>query len=223
MTHQAHIVTIQEPPLHNWKPPSVPFFTLLCPSPVREKDKISSCIYLNTNILDKNSFTTLPSHRGDIGSVNLFCKTSTNTHLTVTITSLYNRQLDSSTRSLSPPNIFSASDNPCLILGDFNIHSPSADPLRSLSQRELRLSQPYFDTATRFGFILLNTPGIHIRVSPDPSKRYSVIDLTFANPQANALVRKWTPLSNTSGSDHRIIAISMSLPSADFTPYQTPN
>jgi len=42
-----------------------------------------------------------------------------------------------------------------LTLGDLNIHHPTPDPLRSLTEYELATSAPYFDRATQCGFSLL--------------------------------------------------------------------
>ncbi|KAH0611643.1 uncharacterized protein H6S33_010908 [Morchella sextelata] len=223
MIQTAHAIAIQETPLFKGKPLAVPAFTAIYPTPTSTDDKISVCTYINNNFLQKNSFASPPSHRGDIISVNLFCHTGPNTHTTITLTNCYNRQLRDGSRSIHPLNILPTSDNPTITVGDLNIHNPATDPARNFSARELRLSQPYMDTASRAGYSILNTPGTYTRISLNQAHRNGVIDIAFSNHRATPLVRKWLPLSNSSGSDHRIIAISLALPNSDFAPFTTPN
>jgi len=64
------------------------------------------------------------------------------------------------TRSVSLEGIFPVSLLPTLMLGDLNIHHPTADPLRTFKENELATSMPYFDRATDLGFTLLKVPGI---------------------------------------------------------------
>jgi len=62
------------------------------------------------------------------------------------------------TRSVPPEIIFPESPLPTLMLGDLNIHQPTADWLRIFKEDELTTSTPYFDRATDLGFTLLNVP-----------------------------------------------------------------
>jgi len=61
--------------------------------------------------------------------------------------------------SIPPEHLFCFLSYPDLILGDFNIHHPLADPCRSLSEREFTLSARYLDFAFDIPYHLLNTPG----------------------------------------------------------------
>ncbi|KAI5840577.1 Endonuclease/exonuclease/phosphatase [Morchella snyderi] len=223
MIQNTHIIAAQEVPLIKGKPPSAPSFTAVYPTPTLSDDNISVCTDINNNYFEKNAFASIACSRGDIISTNLFCHTGPNTHITIAITNIYNRQLREGTRSVPPHDFLTRSDNPLVALGDMNIHNPATDPARNFSYRELRLSQPYMDTATREGYSILNTPGTYTRLAPNQNNRNGVIDLAFTNHRATPLIRKWLPLTNMSGSDHRVIAISLALPDTDFALYTTPN
>jgi len=54
--------------------------------------------------------------------------------------------------------IFCSSALPTLTLRDFNIHHPTADPLRVFKEDEIPSSTPCFERARELGFSLLNTP-----------------------------------------------------------------
>jgi len=69
----------------------------------------------------------------------------------------------SSVRTVLPDVSFPDDGFPFLVVGDFNIHHPLADPLRSYSRRNLAASFPYFSRAADLGFELLNLPGVFTR------------------------------------------------------------
>jgi len=86
------------------------------------------------------------------------------------------------TNSVPPDIVFPSSPAPTLMLGDLNIHHPTADPLRVFTEDELATSSPYFDRATELGFSLLKTPGVFTRFSMSLIGRHGVLDLAFAYP-----------------------------------------
>ena len=105
-------------------------------------------------------------------------------------------------RSIPPESLFSFLSYPHLVLGDFNLHHPLADPCCSLSEREFTLSARYLDFAFDIPYHLLNTPGVYMRFPFDTILRPSFLDLAFTNTTLSPLVSSWdTPLPST-GSDH---------------------
>jgi len=87
-----------------------------------------------------------------------------------------------SDRTVPPDLSFPDDGFPLLVVGDFNIHHPLADPQRAYSCRDLAASFPYFSRAADLGFELLNLPGVFTRFPWDSATRPSVIDLSFASP-----------------------------------------
>jgi len=125
-------------------------------------------------------------------------------------------------RSILPEQIFSFLSYPHLVLGDFNLHHPLADPCRSLSEREFTISTRYFDAAFNVPYHLLNTPGVFTRFPFDTVSRPSVLDLAFANTALSPLVSSWdTPLFST-GSDYVLYVITLK-PPAIMLPPPTPH
>jgi len=115
-------------------------------------------------------------------------------------------------RSIAPERIFSFLAYPHLVLGDFNLHHPLADPCRSLSEREFTIATRYFDAAFDVPFHLLNTPWVYTRFPFDTVSQPSVLDRAFANTALAPLVSSWdTPLPST-GSDHVPCVIALKPP-----------
>jgi len=98
--------------------------------------------------------------------------------------------------------MFPSSPLPTLTLGDFNIHHPTADPLRTFKEDEIATSAPYFDRATDLGFSLLNTPGVFTRFSMSLVGRPGVLDLAFACPLLSPYFSEWSDPLPSTGSDH---------------------
>jgi len=99
------------------------------------------------------------------------------------ILNLYNLWSQRSSVRTVPPDLSFPDDGfPLLVVGDFNIHHPLADPLRSYSCRDLAASFPYFSRTADLGFELLNLPGVFTRFPWDSATRPSVIDLSFPSP-----------------------------------------
>jgi len=125
-------------------------------------------------------------------------------------------------RSILPERILSFLSYPHLVLGDFNLHHPLADPCRSISEREFTISTRYFDAAFDVPYHLLNTPGMYSWFPFDTITRPSVLDLAFANTALCPLVPSWdTPLPST-GSDHVPCVITLK-PPAVMLPPPTPH
>jgi len=125
-------------------------------------------------------------------------------------------------RSILPERLFSFLSYPHLVLGDFNLHHPLADPCRSLSEREFTISTRYFDASFEAPYHLLNTPGVYTRFPFDTISRPSVLDLAFANTALSSFVSLWdSPLPST-GSDHVPCVITLK-PPAIMLPPPTPH
>lgn len=129
----------------------------------------------------QNSFTILPSHRGDVISTNLFCQSGPNTYHTISISCIYHYQLTHTSCSLNCISILRHSDSFHFVLNIIKIRSPSADSFETFSGRELRLSHGFFETATWHSFSLLNTMRVSTKLSPDQNKRRGIIDSAFPN------------------------------------------
>jgi len=125
-------------------------------------------------------------------------------------------------RSILPERVFSFLSHPHLVLCDFNLHHPLADPCRSLSEGEFIISTSDFDATFDVPYDLLNTPGVYTRFPFDTISRFSVFDLAFANTALCPLVSSWdTPLPTT-GSDHVPCVITLK-PPAILLPPPTPH
>ena len=87
-----------------------------------------------------------------------------------------------SLHTVAPQYTLPTPSHPTLVVGDFNIHHPLSDPLRTHSQAELHVSFPYFPRAADLGYNMLNTPGVYIRFPLSGIGRPSVLDLAFVSP-----------------------------------------
>ena len=104
--------------------------------------------------------------------------------------------------TVSPLVAFPEPSYPTLVVGDFHIHHPLPDPLRSHSREELATSFPYFSLSSELGFGFFNQPGVYTRFPLGSSGRPSVLDLSFAFHSLLSFCQAWaTPLPST-GSDH---------------------
>ena len=84
--------------------------------------------------------------------------------------------------TVSPMVAFPDLSHPTLVVGDFNLHQPLPDPLRSHSIDELATSFAYFSRMSELGFGLLNQPGVYTRFPLGGAGCLSVLDLSFASP-----------------------------------------
>src|ERR1700709_2713509 len=118
--------------------------------------------------------------------------------------------------------MFLLSTHPTIVLGDFNLHSPAADPLRHFSHSEIRLSTPAFDLASDRGYSLLNTPGIHTYFPHSHRFRSSTLDLAFTNLAFTKFHTSWNNNSPPTGSDHTSPCTKIYL-SYNIPPYIIPD
>src|SRR6266568_1059857 len=141
------IVAVQEPFLYKDQPPSVPSYTLISP-PKPPNAKVLSCFYILTSFLNSISLVPLFFNRGDICGLSISYPDNRFRRLfkSVTIYNIYNKHSGRFSRLVPPQLCFQKSTLPTLVLGDFNIHHQSADPLRNFKRSELKLSSSYFDT-----------------------------------------------------------------------------
>jgi len=115
-------------------------------------------------------------------------------------------------RSISPPELFQDNDFPTMVVGDLNLHHPSADPLRTFDSKEYNLSHPYYSQASEHGYSLLNQTGLYTYFPFAHNARPSVLDLAFANEPLFPSFSHWdTPLPST-GSDHVPVLITLESP-----------
>jgi len=144
-------------------------------------------------------------------------------HRSPRVTSRYLLHTNSSPyRSILPECFFSFLSYPHLLLGDFNLHNPLADPCRSLSEREFIISAPYLDVAFDVPFHLLNTPRVYTRLPFDTILRPCVLDLDLANTALSPLVSSWdTPLPSTSSDN--VPCVIRQKPPAIMLPPPTPH
>jgi len=118
--------------------------------------------------------------------------------------------------TVSPADLFTNNTNPCLIVGDLNVHTMYTDPERDMSTTERRKGEHYFLVAGLHGYAILNEPGIYTRTSDNNTTRPSVIDYTLAINLLARFVKTWRTNILTTGSDHRAIITTIS--STTFTP-----
>src|SRR6266852_2302367 len=146
-TLKADIVAVQDPFLFNNKPLNAPGFTLIFDHSSRIP-KVAT--YINNNLLKSSSYITKPSHSPNILSVTIYIQNQP-----FQIVNIYNTPWNRS--ALLPEEMFLLSSLPTIALGDFNLHSPLADPLRHFSHPEIHLSTPIFELTSDRGYVLLNT------------------------------------------------------------------
>jgi len=115
-------------------------------------------------------------------------------------------------RTIAPTLALPFSSFPTLLVGDCNIHHPSADPLRKHNSSELKASFSYFSRAAEYGYTLLNSPGVHTPFPLPGSSRSSVLDLAFASPALVPFFQEWATDLPSTGSDHVPISIGLAHP-----------
>src|SRR5205807_5865873 len=206
------IVCLQDPPIWRGRLPFFPGFQFFAPAvngrPAKVACYVSSALLRAASILplfqDRSDIMTLVVHGLDLFGSGL---------PEFRIVNLYSRLgSSSSVQTVSPEVAFPPSPLPTLVVGDFNIHNPMADPGRDYCPTEMSISFPYFSRATDLGFSLLNTPGIYTRFPLGGEARPSVIDLAFASSSLAPFFISWdTPLPST-GSDHIPISLTFAHP-----------
>jgi len=196
-----------------------------CPSPPPPPGRPRVAIYVSCTLNQHLSCSTVFHDFPEMLSVDVFSPEGLfgTPHRSFRVTSVYLLRTNRPPyRSIAPEQIFSFLTYPHLVLGDFNLHHPLADPCRSLSEREFTISTPYFDAAFDVPFHLLNTPGVYTRFPFDTVSRPSVLNQALANTALAPLVSSWdTPLPST-GSDHVPCVITLK-PPAVMLPPPTPH
>ena len=212
------VVLLQDPPSRKGFLPSFTGFKSFCP-PTPEP---AVAFYVSLSFL--SFYTVLPVNSPSSAEVfHLDVYTPTGCYGTGStkfrLTNVYSRSLLRSSKSVGPSDALPDVDFPCLVAGDFNIHSHAADPLRVTSPSEEKASALYFDRATDLAYSLLNTPGVYTRFPLSGTFRPSAIDLAFANPLIRPAFQTWdaTTLPST-GSDHVPILIHLIAPTDARTP-----
>ena len=181
--HPPDVVCLPDPPFWRSRLPSFGGFKSFCP-PHSPGSKPMVAFYVSSSFL--SYATVLPRFfdRPDVAALDLFGVDLFGGSFTqYRILNLYNLGSQrSSVRTVLPDVSFPDDGFPLLVLGDFNIHHPFADPVRAYSRRDLAASFPYCCRAADLGFEHLNLPGVFTRFPWDSATRPSVIDLSLASP-----------------------------------------
>jgi len=223
LTQASSVVALQDPPVYRGKLPSSQHYTSFSPPSMGNK-KPRVAFYVFASFL--STVTLLPwfFDRGDIMALDLFTPdgffSPSMTSFTI-INSYRTKGRSNNTRSVLPDLIFPNLPGPTLILGDLNVHHPTADPLRSFKEDELATSIPYFDRATELGFTLLNMPGVYTRFSMSLVGRPGVLDLAFACPLLASYFSEWSEPLPSTGSDRMPIVLCFDAPLFRATPPKT--
>ena len=217
------IVCLLDPPFGRSRLPSFQNYTSFAP-PGGTGNKPKVAFYVSFNLLGQA--TVLPAFCDrpnvvalDVFGVNRFGKSFSHFR----VLNLYNLWTKRTSRmTVSPLVAFPESSYPTLVVGDFHIHHPLSDPLRSHSAEELATSFPYFSRSSELGFGLLNQPGVYTRFPLGSSGRPFVLDLSFASPSLLPFCQTWDTALPSTGSDHVPVQIILSHP---FTspPSPSPN
>jgi len=159
LPHPPLIVAIQDPPSRRSVLPTISgFISFVPPPPGRPRVAIYVSRALNQHLSCSTIFYKMSeklcldvfSPQGLFGSP----------HRSLRVTSVYLLRTNRPPyRSISPERVFSVLSYPHLVLGDFNLHHPLADPCRSLSERQFIISTGYFDAALMFHTTLSTLPG----------------------------------------------------------------
>jgi len=112
-------------------------------------------------------------------------------------------------RTISPTFALPSTPFSTLVVGDFNIHHPSADLIRRHNFSKLKTSFPYFSRAAEHGYTLLNTRGVHTHFLLQGLSRPSVLDLVFVSSPLMPFFQDWTTDLPSTGFDHVAITIMM--------------
>ena len=207
------IVCLQDPPFWRSRLPSFPNYTSFAP-PAGSGRKLKVAFYISTFMLAQARVLSAFFDRPDVAAldlfgVDLFGKSFSHFR----ILNIYNLWTNrNSQMTVSPLIAFPDLSHPTLVVGDFNIHHPLPDSLRSHCAEELATSSPYFSRMAELGFGLLNQPGVYTRFSLGGAGRPSVLDLSFASPLLLPFCHAWETSFPSTGSDHVSVQIILSHP-----------
>jgi len=181
LPHPPLIVTIQDPPSRCSVLPTIPGFLSFAPPPPGQP---CMAIYVFCLLDTHLSCTTVFHGTSEMLSVDVFCLEGLfkSSHHSLRLTSVNLLYINRPPyHSITPTCVFFPLPYPHLIVGDFNIHHPLADPVRSLSEKQYTLSALYLDAAFDARYHLLNTLGVYTHFPFDIISRPAALDLSFAN------------------------------------------
>ena len=161
--HPPLLVVIQDPPSRRSVFPTfLGFLSFAHPPPGRPR----VAIYVSRTLNQHLSCSTVFHDSSEMLSVDVVSAEGLfgSPHRSLRVTSVYLLHTNRPpSHSIPPEQCFSFLPYPHLILGDFNLRHPLADPCRSLSEREFTISARCLDVAFDIPYHLLNTPGVNTR------------------------------------------------------------
>jgi ribonuclease HI len=211
------ILLLQEIFCYNNSLPSIPGFSAIAPLNTTTPSTPLAAIYVSAKFLNSFAYTRLNIRRADVTGITITPRLPGSQPL-CSVLSVYNHvgQHHTQNHSLAPYDpLFNYTNLPCLIAGDFNLHSPIWDPFRSFNRHEAYESRPLEKAALDAGFSLISPPAIPTRFGWG---RPSVLDLGFASTNLLPLFSNSEVLENF-GSDHLPVAFHFNAP---FTPSSRP-
>ena len=133
------LLVVQDPFLLNGSPPHAPGFVSLYDTSMSFPRVV---FYLQADFASSASFSLECFNSPHLLALNVQVD-----HTDLRVLNLYNISWDPA-RALLPGKALTAHFIPTLILGDFNVHHPTANPTRYFKPEELTLSRPWFDCAS---------------------------------------------------------------------------
>jgi len=206
------IVCLQDPPVWRNGLPSHSGFTSFAPSATSRRTRVA--FYVFRSLIHMATITPIFTCRSDIATLeiaapSLFGMTVERFHI-INCYSVWGKTITEST--VAPALALSLSPFPTLLVGDFNIHHLSGDPLRKHNFSELKASFPYFSRAAEHRYTLLNTLEVHTCFPLQGCSRSSVLDLAFASPTLVPFFQEWATDLPSTGSEHVAITIRLAHP-----------
>jgi len=147
LPHPPLVVAIQDPPSRQLVLTTFRGFGSFAPPPPGSP---SVAIYVSRVLNHHLSCSSVFHDSSEMLSVDVLSPEGLfgSPHRSLRVTSTYLLYISRSPyRSIPPECLFPVLSYPHLVLGDFNLHHPLADPCRSLSEREFTLSARYLDIA----------------------------------------------------------------------------
>jgi len=216
--HPPSIVCLQDPPVWRNRLPLYLGFTFFALVLANRRPRVA--FYVFKAIIDMATVTTTFTCRADLATLDISAQSLFGTKAEkFRIVNCYSVWGTTHTeRTISPTLALRFVSFPTLVVGDFNIHHPSADPLRRHDSSELKASFPYFSRAAEDGYSLLNTPGVHTRFPLNGNSRPAVLDLSFASTALMLFFQEWVTDLLFTGCDHVPITIRMAHPITSAPP-----
>ena len=218
LPHPPLIVAIQDHRSRRSVLPTFPGFMSFAPPP---PGRLHVAIYVSRPLNQHLSCSPILHDSSEMLSVDVFSPEGLfgSPHRSLRVTSVYFLRPNPPPYGSSPPvPIFSLLSYPHLVLGDFNLHYPLADPCRAGSEKEFTICTRHFDAAFDAPYPSLNTPRVYPRFPFDTIARPSVLDLAFANTALSRLVSSWDTPRPSTGSDHIPCVITLKPPAIMLAP-----